>query len=135
MDVKRRGFTLIEMAIAAGVTALLVGLTWPALDGRLTAARRGDATLALERIQIAQERHRALHGLYASELQPLGSGSRSAEGYYDVELQPGPDLSYTAVARARTDGAQADDTACSEISVRVDQGFATLGPSARCWNR
>lgn len=135
METRRRGFTLIEMAVAAGVAALLVGLTWPVLDGRLTAARRGDATLALERIQIAQERHRALHGLYASELSPLGSGSRSSEGYYDVELQTGPDASYTAVARARADGAQADDAACSEISVRVDQGFATLGPNVRCWNR
>jgi Tfp pilus assembly protein PilE len=123
------------MTVAAGVAALLVGLTWPVLDGRLTAARRGDATLALERIQIAQERHRALHGLYASDLPPLGSGARSSEGYYDVELQAASAVTYTAVARARADGAQADDATCSEISVRVDQGFTTLGPSARCWNR
>jgi type IV pilus assembly protein PilE len=132
---RRRGFTLIEMAVAAGITALLVGLTWPTLQGRVMAARRGDATLALERIQIAQERHRALHGLYASELAPLGSGALSSEGLYQVELHAGADATYTAVARARPDGAQAGDTACSEITLSVDQGFATLGPTTRCWNR
>jgi type IV pilus assembly protein PilE len=132
---KSRGFTLIEAAIACGVLALLLTLTLPTFAGRLAHARRADATLALERIQIAQERHRALHGLYAQELSALHAQSRSPEGLYDVTLEPGPAEVYVAVARARADGPQADDTACAEITLRVEQGFATLGPSPRCWNR
>jgi type IV pilus assembly protein PilE len=130
-----RGFTLIEMAIALGAAAMLVGFALPTLQGRLAAARRADATLALERIQIAQERHRAQHGLYAGDLAALGSGSSSSEGLYRVSLELGPGEAYTAVAQARIDGAQANDTACGEITLRVEQGFATLGPTPRCWNR
>lgn len=132
---RHRGFTLIELVIAMGALALLLTFALPAYEGRLAAARRGDATLALERIQIAQERHHALHGLYAGELSALAIASASPEGLYRVSLQPGPGEGYTAVAEARADGAQAQDLACSAISLQVEQGFATYGPSLRCWNR
>jgi type II secretory pathway pseudopilin PulG len=130
-----RGFTLIELVVALGCAALLVAMALPALQDRLAVARRGDATQALQRLQVAQERHRAAHGLYASELGRLGGGTLSGEGLYRVELQTGPGDTYVAVARARPDGAQAHDTACAEITLRVELGFATLGPSLRCWNR
>ncbi len=130
-----RGFTLVEMAIALGVLAMLLAFALPTFEGRLAAARRGDATLALERIQIAQERHRALHGLYAADLAALGAHASSPEGLYRLSLENGPGEGYTAVAQARLDGAQAHDTACDAISMRVEQGFATYGPSLRCWNR
>lgn len=132
---RTRGFTLIEMAVAAAAVALLLTIALPTFQGRLAEGRRADATHALERIQIAQERYRSAHGLYAEQLQPLGSSDRSPEGLYDVLLDTGPGERYTAVARARPDGPQATDTACGEITLRVDQGFATLGPTPRCWKR
>lgn len=132
---RQRGFTLIELAITLGAVALVAGIALPSFQGRLAAARRADATLALERIQIAQEQHRALHGLYASDLAALGSGTSSGEGLYQVSLERGHGDAYVAVARARSDGPQAADTTCGEITIRVEQGFATLGPTPRCWNR
>ncbi|GAB4037552.1 MAG: hypothetical protein Fur0014_05370 [Rubrivivax sp.] len=131
----RRGFTLIEVVVALAAVAMLAAFALPTFAGRLNAARRADATAALERIQAAQERHRALHGLYASELSALGQTSGSLEGLYALSLEAGPGEGYTAVARARSDGPQRDDTACAEITLRVEQGFATYGPSRRCWNR
>lgn len=131
----RQGFTLIELVVALAAVAMLAAFTLPTFAGRLTAARRADATAALERIQAAQERHRAAHGLYAAELAALGQTTGSLEGLYALSLEPGPGDGYTAVARARADGPQHDDAACAAITLRVEQGFATHGPTLRCWNR
>lgn len=131
----RRGFTLVELVVALAAVAMLAALALPSFAGRLTAARRADATAALERIQAAQERHRAMHGLYAAGLGALGQAAMSVEGLYALSLEPGPGEGYTAVARARADGPQHDDAACAEITLRVEQGFATHGPTLRCWNR
>ena len=134
---RARGFTLIELMLAATLAALLATLAWPSLHGRLVKARRADAAAALQQLQLAQERHHALHGLYAAELGRLGSAGAglSPEGLYRIELQPGPGDAYTAVAHARSDGPQAGDADCPALTLRVDQGFASLGPSRRCWNR
>ena len=82
---RRRGFTLIELLIALAIAALLAAIALPSMLHRLTKARRADATAALERLQIAQERHRALHGLYAGDPAALGIASRSPEGLYALE--------------------------------------------------
>jgi prepilin-type N-terminal cleavage/methylation domain-containing protein len=135
MAMRRHGFTLVELAIVLGAVALLLAFALPSYQARLAAARRVDATHALERIHVAQERHRASHGLYAGDLAVLGSAPTSAEGFYRVSIELGPADTYTAVARARDDGPQAIDTPCDEITLHVAQGFATPGPSPRCWNR
>jgi type IV pilus assembly protein PilE len=129
------GFTLVEMAVAVGAAATLMALAWPSFKDHLAHARRADATMALERIQFAQERHHALHGLYADGLQALGSPTLSSEGLYQLSVEVGPGDRYLAVARARADGPQAKDTDCADITLSVQQGFATLGPTRRCWNR
>jgi type IV pilus assembly protein PilE len=133
----QRGLTLIELVIALAVMALLAALALPAWQNQATQGRRADATGALQRLQMAQERHRAAHGLYAGELQALGAAgaATSAAGLYRIELQPAGADAYMAVARARGDGPQALDNLCAEITLKVDQGFANLGPTARCWNR
>jgi prepilin-type N-terminal cleavage/methylation domain-containing protein len=130
-----RGFTLIELAVVATAAATLLAIGWPSLQDHLARARRADATFALERIQFAQERHHALHGLYATSLQPLGSQALSLEGLYEVSMTVGPGDRYTAVARARAGAAQARDADCPAITLSVEMGFATLGPSRQCWNR
>ncbi len=132
---RRRGFTLIELLIALAISSLLAATALPSMLHRLTMARRGDATVALERLQIAQERHRALTGLYAGDPAALGIASRSPEGLYALSLSAGSDERYLAVARPLAGGVQADDSECAEITLQVVQGFATAGPSRRCWNR
>lgn len=129
------GFTLIEIAIVLAASAVLAALALPAMEGRMTQARRADATLALERVQLAQERHRALHGLYSDDATALGVSLRSPEGLYTVTLQTGQADGYAAVARPAEGSAQRDDVECAEITLLVVQGFATPGPSRRCWNR
>lgn len=129
------GFTFIEIAVALAVSALLAAFALPAMEGRMTAARRADATLALERVQLAQERYRALHGLYSDDAAALGVSLLSPEGLYALTLRTGPADSYAAVAQPSMGSVQGNDAECAEISLQVVQGFATPGPSRRCWNR
>lgn len=131
----RSGFTLIELAIVLAVTGLLVTFAWPAMETRLTASRRADATLAMERVQLAQERHRALHGLYSADPSALGVSLRSPEGLYALSLDTGVPDGYAVVARPIDGSPQQADAECAEITLQVVQGFATPGPSRRCWNR
>jgi type IV pilus assembly protein PilE len=129
------GFTLVEMAIVLAVSTLLAGLAWPSMHARLVAARRIDATQALQSVQWAQERHRSAHGLYASDLGALGRSADSAQGLYRIELQAVGGDRYLALAHPVAGGSQADDEACAEITLRVEQGFASPGPNRRCWGR
>lgn len=131
------GFTLVEIAVVLGVAALLAAVAWPPLHEQLLRARRADAVAALTRIQIAQESHRAYHGLYAARLDALrgAASSRSAEGQYDLELLSAGGARYEARAVPRPGSAVAGDARCPVISLRVDEGRAALAPDLRCWNR
>lgn len=130
------GFTLVELCIAAGVVALLAAVALPSYRGHLLQAGRVDAVAALTRLQAAQEQHRAAHGLYAAQLGALrGVGTVSPEGRYTVSLALSGAEGYRATATARAGGPQAGDRECSALTLDVVQGFATPGPSARCWRR
>lgn len=131
------GFTLVEVAVVLTVLALLLTVAVPAAFDSLMRGRRADAVVALQRLQLAQERYRAHHGLYAAELKVLGSGAatRSDAGHYDIVLKDVQPQAYRAEAQARADGPQARDTACAQITLQVDDGQPRAGPSAACWSR
>lgn len=132
---KRRGFTLVEMLVVLAVAGILAGITLPASMSYLQKARRSDAVSALTRLQFAQERFHALHGLYTTDPRQLASSLRSESGYYDLQLQQVEGDRFTAVAVARLDGPQAGDLPCLQITLQVNQGQAEHGPNAACWNR
>ena len=126
------GVTLIELAVASAMAAVLAAMAWPAFDQQLRQGRRADATAALTKLQFAQARHHAAHGLFAPDLATLAAAPRSAEGLYTIELRAEHD-GYAAVAHAQ--GAQARDRGCERIELIVRDGFAHHGPSPRCWGR
>jgi len=130
----RRGFTLVECATVCAVTGVLAAVIVPSYQGQLRRAARLDAVQALTRLQQAQESHRAHHGLYADQLSALrGVAPTSDQGRYTLTLDISGPEAYRAIAQAQ--GAQAEDSACPALTLDVNAGFATLGPSASCWNR
>jgi type IV pilus assembly protein PilE len=135
MAYRAQGFTLVELLIGTAMAALLAVLAWPSMQAQLLKARRADATAALQMLQVAQERHLARHGGYAADLPALGRSGLSPEGLYRIELQPAGADRYLAVARPRSDGPQAADRSCAEITLQVTLGFANTGPSASCWRQ
>jgi type IV pilus assembly protein PilE len=134
---RTRGLSLPELMIATAVIALLAAVALPGVHDHLQRARRADATSALQRIEIAQARHHAQHGLYAYQLAGLGAAgaSESPQGLYRIELRRAGGDAYTVVARPRSDGSQAGDAECAEITLRVNGGFAARGPVPACWRR
>jgi type IV pilus assembly protein PilE len=131
----QHGFTIVEVLATCAIAGVLAGVALPAWNGQILKARRADATSALGRLQAAQERYRAAHGRYAADLAALRVGSSSDDGLYAVALQlTGPDA-YRASAAAVAGRPQAADAECARLVLDVSSGFATAGPTARCWNR
>ncbi|HZF80714.1 MAG TPA: type IV pilin protein [Rubrivivax sp.] len=128
------GFTLVECATACAVAGLLAASALPSLQGHQLRAARIDAVAALTRVQAEQEKHRELHGLYASDLAVLrGVAPTSAQGRYTLALEKTGADTYRATATAA--GVQVKDQACPALTLEVNSGFPRHGPSAACWNR
>lgn len=132
---RRRGFTLVEVLVASVVGVILATMAWPAYRTQLQRAGRAEAIEALQRLQAAQERHRETFGRYANDLAAVGVAPASTGGRYRLEFKPTGVESYQALAVAQEGRSQAGDGACRALSIEVRQGFATLGPDGRCWNR
>ena len=128
------GFTLIELAVVCAMVGVLTAVALPSFQSYLLRSGRADAVDALTRLQMAQARYHAAHGLYATELSVLRGVPQpdSAQGLYTLAVAGGGD-GYRATAAAQ--GRQRKDSECSVLSVEVAQGFTHHGPSARCWNR
>ena len=131
-----RGFTLVELCVVLELAGVLAAVAWPCYQSQLQRGRRADAVAALLRVQIAQESHRAHHGLYAAQLGVLkGAGAPvSSQGLYDIELSGGGNR-YEARAVARAGSAASGDAACAPLRLQVHDGLADFAPSLRCWNR
>ncbi|MBL8340733.1 MAG: prepilin-type N-terminal cleavage/methylation domain-containing protein [Rubrivivax sp.] len=132
---QRRGFTLVEVLVASVIGAVLAFIAWPSYQGQLRRAARNEAIETLQRAQLAQERHRAAYGVYSAQLRALGLATTTPGGRYTLALETRGAEGYRLHAHAMADGGQQADGGCTTISVEVRQGFATLGPEGRCWNR
>ena len=131
---RQRAFTLVECASACAIVGVLAATAIPVLQGQQLRMARIDAVAALTRVQVEQENHRNLHGLYASELSALrGVAAISPQGRYTLVLASTGPESYRATAQAS--GVQLQDRPCPALTLDVNAGFPRHGPSAACWNR
>jgi len=135
-----RGWTLVELTVALGVSALLATLAWPAYQAQQQRARRSDGQLALMRLQLEQSRHHLLHGRYTAELADLQwPDGRSAQGHYQVQVLQADAQGFLAQALAL--GAQQGDRPCHPLHLQVDirglqqrgAGLHTDSDPDRCW--
>lgn len=131
---QQSGFTLVESATVCALIGVLTAAAIPSFQGHQLRMARLDAVQALTRVQAAQEQHRALHGLYASDLSALrGVPATSPQGRYTIVLSSSGGESYRATASAS--GVQLQDRACPALTLDVAAGFTNSGPSPACWNR
>ena len=133
---KQRGSTLIDVCAACVTGSVTMALALPSYQTYLERTRRGDAVVALQRVQQAQLRHQQTNGSYAMRLDQLGDDGQvlSEHGLYRIAMfTEGPD-SFEARATALPDREQAKDPGCAQLTLRVTHGVIAYEPSARCWN-
>lgn len=139
-----RGFTLIEMLIALSMAGVLSSLAVPTFQGHLQKARRADVLVTMMQVQLAQSRWRA-NGTSYGTLAQIGVSGVSAAGHYRLALSSDADDRYEVLAAAT--GAQASDTACRNMLLRVvganvvqasGTDATVANPAAvnrKCWNQ
>ena len=125
------GFTLVETLICIAVSAVLLGLAVPSYRHSLLKARRQEARLELERVQVLQERHYFDRARYADTLAALDLPSSMAGRFYELAMVVAPDgQAYRLEARAIGD--QVDDVECRMLSLDESHARAASGGDP-CW--
>ena len=142
-----RGFSLTELLVTLAILALLAAAATPLWLKQLERARRLDATDALMRVAVLQERFHFENGRYAraGELAvppPAGLGVAGTErGYYQLRLRAPEGVftgGFTVEAIADPQGPQAGDDRCRVLSVdstgsRTSESAGGEDTTKDCW--
>lgn len=128
-----RGFTLIELLVAVAIAAILASIALPMYLDSVRKGRRAEAFAAVAAVQQSQERWRANNPAYSTSLTelrvtepPLYTVAVTAPAG-DATLLPS---GYIVTATGRN--AQASDTQCKKLSLRMVDGNATYGACESC---
>jgi type IV pilus assembly protein PilE len=142
-----RGFTLVELMVVVTIVAIITVIALPGYQQSVRKSRRADAVLALQQIQMAQERLRAECTSYGAGLAAarvcdpgtpannrLALATTSPDGLYTLALSNISPTGYTATATAVTGTSQASDTGCTVLTLAVT-GLTLTRTPAECWTR
>jgi len=135
-----RGVTLIELMVVLAIVAILSSLAVASYRRYVLRANRTDATSALLRIQVGEEKYFLQNNTYtinATATPPTGLGvaSPTPNGFYNITVTPGTTgsiaTSFSATAAATS--TQTQDTSCLTLTID-DQGLRNSAPSTTdCW--
>jgi type IV pilus assembly protein PilE len=133
------GFTLIELLAVMAILSILITFAFPSYHGVLRKSRRVDAAAVLFKVQLEQERYRAIHQHYAEGLMALGWAADEVDspgGYYRISLAAVGDTrtGFRAQAAPHSDTDQVHDE-CGTLVVDQDGPDLDDPERARCWPR
>jgi len=139
---RSKGWTLTELLISLALMGTLAALALPAYLQQQRQARRSDAQVALQQLQMDQARWRSQHDAYADSLTALGwSSDLSPRGQYRISIPQADAEGYTLEAWPQ--GTQAADRDCSPLRLNWrDSATVTLSAGQhpgsdpdRCWRQ
>jgi len=140
--VHAQGWTLTELLISLALMGTLAALALPAYQQQQRQARRSDAQVSLQQLQMDQARWRAQHDSYAESITALGWNSDlSPRGQYRISISEVSADGYTLEAWPL--GAQASDRDCSPLRLSWRDsatGLLSAGEHAdsdplHCWRQ
>jgi type IV pilus assembly protein PilE len=135
MNVRKKGFTLIEVMIVVAIVAILAAIAVPAFLSSIKKGRRSDAMQVIMNVQMAQERWRANDTDYAT-LAELGISSTSPGGHYSVAVSGNTATNYVITATAQT---PQDTDSCGNFVLTNTAGVivktTSKGLTDRCWTK
>src|SRR5437016_671632 len=138
---RMRGMTLIELMVVVAIVAILASLAVGSYRRYVLRANRTDATSALLRIQVAQEKYFLQNNAYTTNVTtapPTGLGvAPSPNGFYAITVTGDPNstnnIATSFQATATATGTQTADTSCATLTIN-DQGLRNSAPSTtECW--
>ena len=137
---RMRGMTLIELMVVLAIVAILSTLAVGSYRRYVMRANRTDATSALLRIQVAQEKYFLQNNTYTTDVTDpsptgLGVASPTPNGFYNITVTPGltGSIATSFSATAAATSTQTQDTSCQTLTID-DQGLRNSAPSTtECW--
>jgi type IV pilus assembly protein PilE len=134
-NAREQGATLIEIVVAVAIAAILTMFAYPNYSQYQLRARRLDATSALEKIAVSQERFYIANFRYTNNLAELGfSSDLSDAGFYVLNLAAADAEQFQAVATPAPGSRQADDGDCLQFTIdNMRNRGATPDPHGKCW--
>lgn len=135
------GFSLMELMIALVVVAILVSIAYPSYQQQIIRSRRAEAQNALLDLASRMERYYYTNGTYVGATiatnpatDVLPSATTTPDGLYTLALNPAPTATaYTLVATPLASGPQAQDTACTTLSLNSTGIKASTPAGNDCW--
>lgn len=137
-----QGWTLTELLISLALMGTLAALALPTYQQQQRQARRSDAQVALQQLQMDQARWRGQHDSYADSLTALGwSSDLSPRGQYQISIPQADAEGYTL--EAWPVGGQVADRDCSPMrltwrgsaTTTLSAGVDTDNDPQRCWRQ
>src|SRR5437660_3397641 len=128
---RMRGVTLIELLTVLIIVAVLSSLAVGSYRRYLLRSNRTDATAALLRIQVGEEKYFLQNNTYTTDVtdQPptgLGVASPTPSGFYKFVITGDPNstnnIATSFLATATAQSTQTQDTSCVTLTI-TDQGL------------
>jgi type IV pilus assembly protein PilE len=141
---KSAGFSLIELAVAMVIVAIIAGIAIPSYSNYALQSHRTDAKTALLDLASLEERYYSVNNTYTGTPANLGySGTAFPQtvgsGYYQVNVTnvnpPALNTPATYTLTATAIGTQTKDTLCTTFTL-TQQGVQTSSDATNnsCWH-